>query len=107
MAPVAVRNSPTLVNNQPTALLYETDDREIDLQVQPQANSARRLAGQIFPAPSNATVQITANTPNAPTLHTAVNETGNFVINDLAPGPYHLLIQLPEQTIVVADLVLH
>jgi hypothetical protein len=107
ISPVAVRNSPTSptpADDRPTGLLYETADMEIDLQVQPLANGARRLAGQIFPAPDNATVQITADEPNAPTLRTIVNETGNFVIDGLTPGLHHLLLRLPEQAIVVPDL---
>jgi len=108
MAALRGESTPTLQGDAQTVLLFEADDTDISLLVQKEHNGMLRLAGQLFTAkltPNTSCKLIPANLENVP-VQTQVDETGNFVINQLQPGAYQLVILLYDQSIVVPNLML-
>ncbi|CAN5778950.1 hypothetical protein BH10CHL1_BH10CHL1_23640 [soil metagenome] len=109
-ATVALRGAPipTLQGDAQTSLLFETEETDISLLVQKEQTGRLRLAGQLFTTelPANAFCKLVpANLEDAP-IQAKVDDTGNFVVNQLQPGAYQLIILLEQQSIVVPNLIL-
>jgi hypothetical protein len=109
-ATVALRGDsvPRLQGAAQTSLLFEADDTDISLLVQKEQAGTLRLAGQLFASdlPTNTFCKLVPASLEEVPVQAQVDDTGNFVINQLQPGAYQLVILLQHQSIVVPNLIL-
>lgn len=111
LAGVALRSDqprPMPNAEQQTTLLFTAGETDISLLVQKDLQGTRRLAGQIFasqPAMTGVCKLIAAN-PNLDPIEASVDDTGSFIMQQLPPGNYQLVAALPEQQIVIPNLVI-
>ncbi|MFN8490476.1 MAG: hypothetical protein U0350_23000 [Caldilineaceae bacterium] len=106
---IALRGEPPLLRSDtPTSLLFTTEDVDISLLVQKAANQSLRLAGQLFAADvlTGSTVKLIPADPARSPQQRQVDDTGNFVLEQLQPGAYQLVMLLPDKAIVLPELTL-
>ena len=109
MATVALRGAtPTLATESPHTLLFEAEGADISLVVEKSASGLLNLSGQIFSLESAAPTggKLVAANPTLAPLPIAVDEAGTFVLNEIPPGAYQLLLFFPQQAIVAPNVVL-
>jgi hypothetical protein len=86
---------------------YEADDAQVLLTAQPSPNAANRfeLFGLLIGADP---AGFTANLWQEDALIAAVpvDEGGNFICSDLAPGAYELVLSEPDQEIYIEELTI-
>jgi len=110
LATAALRSEPipTQQGDAQTVLLFEADDTDISLLVQKEHNGLLRLAGQLFTTeltPGSSCKLIPA-TGEGVAVQAQIDDTGNFIVNQLPPGAYQLVVLLHDKSIVVPNLTL-
>ena len=109
LATMALRGSvaSTLHGESQTSLLFAAEAVDISLLLQKEANGQLRLAGQMFATQPTAGVvsKLIPADPDALLVQTELDDTGNFVVSGIEPGYYQLVILLPEQPLVIPNLI--
>lgn len=107
LAGVALRSA-AMPAALPTQLLFEADNTDVSLLIQPQADGAYRIDGQLFaPTPlADTHYTLTSAVLEAQPLTGEVTATGAFTLTHLPVGVYQLIVKLPDRAIVVPNLTL-
>lgn len=115
LAPVALRSAestPLLDSAQPTTLLFETADLDLNLILQKENDSTITLGGQILTALPlvDAQVNVTEAASASASVRVLVNKVGEFATNGLRPGTYQLRLNFTHQAtnhvITIPNLIL-
>lgn len=87
----------------PRHLLFSAEGRDIDLRIS-AADGAWRMSGQVLGPDERGELTLVGPALDQPARHTALDALGEFRIDGLAPGLYHLTLRLGDAEVVLPAL---
>ncbi|MEZ4864567.1 MAG: hypothetical protein R3C14_24845 [Caldilineaceae bacterium] len=92
----------------PAVLLFEAENADLSVMVQPAKDDTRHLAGQLLAtAPIEPkVVRLVPADEQLPTVTADLEPTGAFTFEQVQPGHYQLMVHAAEQTILIPDLII-
>ncbi len=84
-------------------MLYRVDGYDVDLRIEFVANKCH-LAGQVLPGIGNAAITLASQDIS---VHTRLNEFGEFEFEPVEPGIYSLKISSDDESLMIEEVPLH